>query len=83
MEQKKMDKITDYIKSYSYLVEFSTEDDAYLSHCRELGITAHGDSQETAISAIKEATRVHLLMLAEDREDIPHPISENKTKSLI
>ena len=34
---------------------------------------AHGDSQEEAIREIKEATRVHLLMLSEDGEEIPQP----------
>ena len=36
---------------------------------------AHGDSQEEAIQKIKEAVRVHLLMLLEDGEDIPEPKS--------
>ena len=34
---------------------------------------AHGESQEEAIIEIKEATRVHLLMLAEDGDEIPQP----------
>ena len=63
--------ILEYIKNYSYLVEFSSEDDAYLAKCLELGIMAHGDSQEEAIQEIKEAVRVHLLMLLEDGEQIP------------
>ena len=63
--------ILEYIKNYSYLVEFSSEDDAYLAKCLELGIMAHGDSQEEAIQEIKEAVRVHLLMLLEDDEQIP------------
>ena len=36
---------------------------------------AHGDSQEEAIKEIKEATRVHLLMLSEDGAEIPQPSS--------
>lgn len=35
---------------------------------------AHGDSQEEAIQEIKEAVRVHLLMLLEDGEQIPELI---------
>ena len=67
--------ILEYIKNYSYLVEFSLEDDAYLAKCLELGIMAHGDSQEEAIQEIKEAVRVHLLMLLEEGEQIPEPKS--------
>ena len=63
--------ILEYIKNYSYLVEFSSEDDAYLAKCLELGIMAHGDSQEEAIQETKEAVRVHLLMLLEVGEQIP------------
>ena len=63
--------ILEYIKNYSYLVEFSSEDDAYLAKCLELGIMAHGDSQEESIQETKEAVRVHLLMLLEDGEQIP------------
>ncbi|ACK68238.1 protein of unknown function UPF0150 [Rippkaea orientalis PCC 8801] len=67
--------IFDHIKYYSYLVEFSREDDTYLAKCLELGIMAHGDSQEEAIQEIKEAVRVHLLMLVEDGDEIPQPQS--------
>ncbi|MDJ0509890.1 MAG: type II toxin-antitoxin system HicB family antitoxin [Crocosphaera sp.] len=67
--------ILEYIKNYSYLVEFSLEDDAYLAKCLELGIMAHGESQEEAIQEIKEAVRVHLLMLIEDGDQIPEPKS--------
>ena len=58
--------INEYIKKYSYIVKYSPEDEAYLAKCIELGIMAHGDSQEDAIREIKEAVRVHLLMLLED-----------------
>lgn len=67
--------INEYIKNYSYLVKFSSEDEAYLAKCIELGIIAHGDNQEEAIQEIKEAVRVHLLMLLEDNDEIPEPKS--------
>ncbi len=67
--------INNYIKNYSYLVEFSEEDDAYLAKCIELGIMAHGDTQEESIQEIKEAVRVHLLMLIENNDQIPEPKS--------
>ncbi len=51
-----MINILEYIKNYAYLVKFLSEDNAYLAKCLELGIIAHGDSQEEAVS-------VHLLML--------------------
>jgi predicted RNase H-like HicB family nuclease len=67
--------INEYIKNYSYIVKYSPEDEAYLAKCIELGIMAHGDSQEEAIREIKEAVRVHLLMLLEDGDEIPEPKS--------
>ncbi|MDJ0902973.1 MAG: type II toxin-antitoxin system HicB family antitoxin [Xenococcus sp. MO_188.B8] len=75
-----MNKFTEYIKHYSYSVSYSPEDEAYLSECLELGILAHGDSQEEAIAQIKEATRVHLLMLEEDGDEIPQPFTLQKKK---
>ncbi|MEA5510620.1 HicB family protein [Crocosphaera sp. UHCC 0190] len=68
-----MINISEYIKNYSYLVEFSSEDQVYLAKCIELVIMANGDSQEEAIQEIKEAVRVHLLMLLEDGDQIPQP----------
>ena len=67
--------INEYIKNYSYIVKYSPEDEAYLAKSIELGIMAHGDSQEDAIREIKEAVRVHLLMLLEDGDEIPEPKS--------
>ena len=67
--------INEYIKNYSYIVKYSPEDEAYLAKCIELGIMAHGDIQEDAIREIKEAVRVHLLMLLEDGDEIPEPKS--------
>ena len=75
-----MYNITDYIKHYSYSVSYSPEDGAYIAECLELGIMAHGDTQEEAIAQIKEATRVHLLMLEEDSDEIPQPFTLQNTK---
>lgn len=74
-KEKAMININEYLKNYAYLVEFSPENEAYLAKCIELGIIAHGDSQEEAIQEIKEAVRVHLLMLLEDNDQIPEPKS--------
>ena len=74
-----MTNIKELIKHYSYSVKYSSEDEAYVARCLELGITAHGDSQEEAIKEIKEATRIHLLMLSEDDESIPQPSSLQAT----
>jgi predicted RNase H-like HicB family nuclease len=70
-----MINLNEYIKNYSYLVKFSSEDEAYLAQCIELGITAHGENQEEAIQEIKEAVRIYLLMLLEDKNHIPEPNS--------
>lgn len=76
-----MDKITNYIKHYSYSVSYSTEDEAYIAECLELGIMAHGETQEEAIAEIKEATSIYLLMLKEDGEAIPQPLSLQSTQT--
>ena len=76
-----MNKITEYIQYYSYSVSYSSEDEAYIAECLELEIMAHGDTQEEAIAQIKEATRVYLLMLKEDGEDIPLPLKLQNTKT--
>jgi predicted RNase H-like HicB family nuclease len=68
-----MINISEYVKNYTYLVKFSPEDEAYLAKCMELGIVAHGETQEEAIQEIKEAVKVHLLMLVEDGDKIPEP----------
>ena len=68
-----MNNLEELVKHYSYIVKYSLEDETYVAQCIELGIMAHGDSQEEAIKEIKEATRVHLLMLSEDNEEIPQP----------
>lgn len=74
-----MTNINELIKHYSYSVKYSSEDETYVAQCLELGIMAHGDSQEEAIKKIKEATRIHLLMLREDGESIPQPSSLQAT----
>lgn len=50
-----MINMSDYTKNYSYLVEFSAENNAYLAKCLELEIMAHSDSQEEARDNLKEA----------------------------
>ena len=70
-----MSDVDNYVRLYSYLVEYSSEDEAYVAQCVELGTMAHGDSQEEAIKEIREATRVHLLMLEEDGDEIPEPFN--------
>ena len=70
-----MKKLKEYVRDYSYLVEYSPDDEAYVSRCLELGILAHGETHEDAIHAIKEATSIHLQMLIEDGEEIPEAFS--------
>lgn len=74
-----MNKSLDYIKYYSYSVSYSTEDEAYIAECIELAIMAHGETQEEAIAEIKEATKVYLMMLEEDREKVPQPLTLQNT----
>jgi len=76
-----MNKITEYVKHYSYSVSYSLEDQTYIAECLELSIIAHGDTQEKAIAVIKEATKIHLLMLEEDGDEIPQPLTLHNTKT--
>ena len=76
-----MNKSLDYVKHYSYSVSYSTEDEAYIAECIELGIMAHGETQEEAIAEIKEATRVYLMMLEEDGEEVPLPLTLQNTRT--
>lgn len=41
------------------------------------------ETQEKAIAQIKEATRVYLLMLEEDGEEIPQPLTLQNTQMRI
>jgi len=61
------------VNQYGYLVEWSAEDEAYLAHCIELGIIAHGDTQEEALGEAKEAAMAGLEMLK--KSEIPEPMS--------
>lgn len=70
-----MNKIAEIVESYSYQANYSNLDECYVSECVELGIMAHGDTKAQAIAEIKEATRVYLLMMEEDREALPAPIN--------
>lgn len=58
---------------YAYLVEWSDEDEAYLAHCIELGVTAHGGTQEEALGEAKEAALAGLEILK--KAEIPEPLS--------
>ena len=78
---KILNNVTEYLKYYSYSVSYSLEDEAYIAECMELEIMAHGDTQEEAIAEIKEATRVHLLMLEEDNDEIPQPFTLQNKKT--
>lgn len=78
---KIVNNITEYLKYYSYSVTYSQEDEAYIAECKELEIMAHGDTHEEAIAEIKEATKVHLLMLEEDGDEIPQPFTLQNTKT--
>lgn len=78
---KVVNNVTEYLKYYSYSVSYSLEDEAYIAECLELGIMAHGDTPEEAIVEIIAATKVHLMLLEEDREEIPQPFTLKKTKT--
>jgi predicted RNase H-like HicB family nuclease len=72
----KMDNpsVEKHIDTYTYTTHYSSSDQAYLAQCQELGITAHGETAAEALDEIKIATKVHLLMLIEDEEEIPSPL---------
>jgi predicted RNase H-like HicB family nuclease len=65
------------VDRYTYLVTWLEDEEEYVGRCKEFPLmTAFGETQEEAISEIKELIATTLEILEEDGDEIPKPISE-------
>jgi predicted RNase H-like HicB family nuclease len=59
---------------YETIIDWSTEDEAYLAEVPELpGCMAHGDSYESALASAKEAIQLWIDTAHEFGDPIPEP----------
>lgn len=73
-----MDQIVD---KYTYRIEWSEEDQAYIGRCLEFpGLAAHGDSSESALKEIKTVVNESVKWLKDDKKSIPEPLGMKKFK---
>ncbi len=66
-------------ENYTYRVNWSEEDQAYVGTCLEFPLlSSFGDTMEEALGAIRETVSDSLEILYEDEEPIPKPLSGRK-----
>ena len=66
----------EYIKKYQYRINWSEQDNTYIAYSLELpSILAHGNTQEKALSSVKEAILITLQWMREENEMIPEPLA--------
>lgn len=71
----------DFVKKYSYRVEWSEEDGTHIATCLELPtLKAHGKTMELAMKAIKKVVSATLKWMKHDKEEIPEPFSTRQFK---
>jgi len=69
------------LEKYTYRLEWSEEDQVYLARCLEFpSLAAHGDTEEKALSEIKEVVNETVKWLKEEGEVVPQPICVKKFK---
>ncbi|HNX98182.1 MAG TPA: toxin-antitoxin system HicB family antitoxin [Candidatus Aminicenantes bacterium] len=67
------------VERYTYRIEWSEEDGAFLARCAEFpGLGAHGSTQEEALSQIKDAVAGALKWLSDDKREAPEPLGSRK-----
>lgn len=73
-----MEKITD---KYTYRIEWSEEDQAYIARCLEFpGLAAHGDTGEAALREIRIVVDEAVKWLKDDKKPIPEPLGMKRFK---
>ena len=66
-------------EDYSYMVEWSEEDEAFISRVAEFpSLAAHGNTQERSLREIRNAVQLVLEDLVDQGEDIPEPLGKRK-----
>ncbi|MDA3937903.1 MAG: toxin-antitoxin system HicB family antitoxin [Spirochaetia bacterium] len=74
----------DLIDKYTYRIQWSEEDDAFLASCLEFpSIMTHGDSQSDAIDELKIVLKVVIDDISEKKKEAPIPIKERQFKGNI
>jgi len=74
----------DIIDKYTYRVQWSKEDDAFLANCLEFpSLMTHGDSQSDAIDELKIVLGAVLDDISEKNKKAPNPINERQFKGNI
>ncbi len=69
------------VNKYTYHIEWSEEDNAYLCKCLEFpSLSTHGDSTEEALRVMKEVVNESIEWLQEDGEPVPEPFGLRKYK---
>jgi len=64
----------DFVKKYTYRVEWSDEDQAHIARCLELpSVMAHGNTAREALAEIESATIAAVEWMLEENEAIPEP----------
>jgi predicted RNase H-like HicB family nuclease len=62
------------VDKYSYALEWSEEDEAYVARCREFpSLSAHGDDPEEALKEIKYVVKESIEWLEEEGDPVPVP----------
>lgn len=69
------------INKYTYRIEWSEEDGAYICRCLEFpSLVAHGDTQDQALNELKSVVKESIEWLKEDGDPIPEPLGLRKYK---
>jgi predicted HicB family RNase H-like nuclease len=62
------------VDKYSYALEWSEEDEAYIARCREFpSLSAHGDNPEEALKEIRYVVKESIEWLEEEGDPVPLP----------
>ena len=73
--------INNYIKKYTYRVEWSEDDDLFIARALELQtILAHGKTPAEALKELQKPLALALEMMLEDNEELPEPFALQKFK---
>lgn len=69
-------KIENYIGKYSYRIDWSVEDEAYVGSCLEFpSLSAVEDTREDALKEITNVVKSSLEWMLEEGETIPEPLN--------
>jgi predicted RNase H-like HicB family nuclease len=67
------------MSKYTYLTEWSDEDNCYVSRCLEFpSLATHGDTQEEAINEMNSIINESIDWMNEENEEIPAPLSKKE-----